>query len=135
MTRQEIVKELEVVKSLLEWEHPLDLCVAIDKAIEDVELVDKAINSYGEVAGGAYIQGVHDGANAEIKKLFNKLCECPLFMGHYDAEHGNEHYMYGISTVMEFIAHYISDEVLDEFSEKFLDNMLKSESKCAKKEV
>lgn len=60
--------------------------------------------------------------------VLNKLKECPIFCGKYDAAHGNEHYMYGISTVMETIAHYAGD---DEFAQMFLHNMLMSEDKVS----
>ena len=38
--------------------------------------------------------------------------------------------MYGIGTVMEFIAYSISDEVGDNFSNKFIENMILSEEKA-----
>lgn len=70
-----------------------------------------------------------------IKKLaykivFNDLKKCGLFMGTYDAKNGNEHFMYGIETIMESIAYAISDETGDKFNTKFLKNMIESEKKC-----
>lgn len=56
--------------------------------------------------------------------VLRKLKECPLLCGKYDAMHSNEHYMHGISTVMEMIANYAGD---DEFEDMFLKNMTKSE--------
>lgn len=61
------------------------------------------------------------------KLVFDDLCQVGLFTGKYDAIHGDEHFMYGISTVMEFVAHGVSDECLDEFSDRFTANMLKSQ--------
>ena len=58
--------------------------------------------------------------------VLNKLKECELLCGKYDAAHGNEHYMYGISTVMEIIANYAGDE---EFEEVLIKNMTESENK------
>ena len=58
--------------------------------------------------------------------VLNKLKECELFCGKYDAKNGNEHFMYGISTVMEVIAKYAGDE---QFEDIFLNNMVKSEEK------
>lgn len=58
--------------------------------------------------------------------VLNKLKECSLLCGVYDARNGNEHYMYGISTVMEIIANYAGDE---EFEDMFLKNMTISEEK------
>lgn len=59
--------------------------------------------------------------------VLDKLKECPLFCGKYDAKNGNASYMHGISTVMEVIAHYAEDE---EFEEMFLKNIIKSEDKA-----
>lgn len=42
-----------------------------------------------------------------------------LFKGRFDAKNGNIHYMYGISTVMEFIADKAEDE---NFNDIFLRN-------------
>ena len=52
---------------------------------------------------------------------------CSLFRGRYDARHGNEHYMYGISAVLENIAIHVSDEVYEKFSDDFIHNMIESE--------
>lgn len=59
--------------------------------------------------------------------VLNKLKECGLFCGKYDARNGNEHYMFGISTVMEVMANYAGDE---EFEGMFMKNMTESEEKC-----
>lgn len=53
-----------------------------------------------------------------------------LFRGHYDAKHENNSFMYGICTVMEFIADKISPEVYDKFSTEFVTNMNKSEERA-----
>ena len=58
--------------------------------------------------------------------VLNKLKECNLFCGEYDARNGNPNFMYGILTVMETIAIYAEDE---EFESMFLTNMIKSEEK------
>ena len=52
-----------------------------------------------------------------------------LFKGCYDAKHGNNSFMYGICTVMEFIADKVSPEVYDKFSTEFVTNMNKSEER------
>lgn len=59
--------------------------------------------------------------------VLNEMKDISLFMGKYDATHGSDKYMHGISTVMEYIAYNISDEVGDEFSNTFLNNMIASE--------
>ncbi len=53
-----------------------------------------------------------------------------LFKGCYDAKHGNNSFMYGICTVMEFIADKVSPEVYDKFSTEFVTNMNKSEERA-----
>lgn len=53
-----------------------------------------------------------------------------LFRGHYDAKHGSNSFMYGICTVMEFIADKVSPEVYDKFSTEFVKNMNKSEERA-----
>lgn len=59
--------------------------------------------------------------------VLNKLKECKIFTGVYDASHGKTDFMYGVSTVMDFIAYSIDDETGDSFSEEFFNNMNKSE--------
>lgn len=58
--------------------------------------------------------------------VLNKLKECPLFCGRYDAIHGDDHFMYGIGTVMEYISYSVSDEVGKTFKRKFDDNIVES---------
>ena len=64
-----------------------------------------------------------------IEELFKKMQNIDLFIGKYDAKNGNEKFMYGICTVMEFIANEISEETYEKFYDKFLKNMIDSESK------
>lgn len=62
--------------------------------------------------------------------VFDDLMKIDLFRGRYDAKHGaSEHYMYGISTVMEAIAYRVSEETGDAFSDMFIANMIKSEGR------
>lgn len=53
-----------------------------------------------------------------------------LFKGIYDAKNGKEEYMYGINSVMEFIAITADEKCYDEFDEMFLKNMIKSKKKA-----
>lgn len=67
-----------------------------------------------------------------LKKLayrivLKDLCKCNLFIGKYDAKHGDEHFMYGVSMIMENIAYSVSDKVGDDFSDNFIKNMIASE--------
>ena len=63
--------------------------------------------------------------------VLNELMQCGLFIGEYDARHGDEHFMYGIATVMESIAYRVGDDVGDAFSDLFTRNMIKSEENVA----
>ena len=65
--------------------------------------------------------------------VFDDLMQIDLFRGIYDARHGNEHYMHGISVVIEYIAQSISDECYEKFNTEFIQNMIKSEKKWTKK--
>lgn len=58
---------------------------------------------------------------------------CGLFVGEYDALNGNEQFMHGISTVMEWIAYRMSDADGDAFNDLFIKNLLKSEMKALTK--
>ena len=53
-----------------------------------------------------------------------------LFKGRYDTKHENNSFMYGICTVMEFIADKVNPEVYDKFSTDFVANMNKSEERA-----
>jgi len=37
VTNSEIIRNLELARAALEWEYPMDYCVAIDEAIEIVK--------------------------------------------------------------------------------------------------
>lgn len=61
------------------------------------------------------------------RTVFNGLCQCPLFQGHYDAFNGNEQYMGGIETVMEVIAQRGHNaEFAEKFAEAFAFNVERS---------
>ena len=55
--------------------------------------------------------------------------ECGLMVGTYDAKNGNEDFMHGIATVMEWIAYRVSEADGEAFSKLFMKNMAKSEKK------
>lgn len=64
--------------------------------------------------------------------VFNDILNsgCGLMVGEYDAKNGSSEFMYGISTVMDWIAYRVSDVDGDEFSDLFTKNMIKSEQKA-----
>lgn len=66
-----------------------------------------------------------------LADLMNKS---PLLMGKYDAENGKESFMYGIGTVMEYIAGGTGNEdLLNKFEDMFYNNLVLSEIKAKAK--
>ena len=63
---------------------------------------------------------------AELKKI-------SLFCGKYDAKNGNEHFMNGVWTVVEYIAYGASERCGDELNQLFLDNLISSEEKAERR--
>ena len=63
----------------------------------------------------------------EIRELVLKMMECPMFRGEYDAKHGNESFINGIATVMEYLASLVDDTFCQEVSDIFTHNMVKSQ--------
>jgi len=61
------------------------------------------------------------------KLVFEDLKKCGMFVGKYDARNGDINFMNGICTVMETIAYTISEEVGEEYSDLFLENIQASE--------
>lgn len=53
-----------------------------------------------------------------------------MFNGIYNAKNGSAQFMYGISTVMEYLAYRVSDEYGDSFSDTFVNNLIDSEQKA-----
>ena len=68
----------------------------------------------------------------EIRQLVSEMMECPMFRGEYDAKHGNEYFMNGIATVMEYLASLVDDTFCQEVSDVFTHNMVKSQEKVSK---
>ena len=68
----------------------------------------------------------------EIRQLVSKMMECPMFCGEYDAKNGSESFMYGISTVMEYLAACVDDTCYQSESDRFTRNMVKSQEKVSK---
>lgn len=64
--------------------------------------------------------------------VFNDMMNsgCGLLVGKYDAKNGNEKYMFGVDTVMEWIAYKVSEAQGDDFSELFTKNMVESQKKA-----
>lgn len=59
-----------------------------------------------------------------------ELRKIRLFTGSYDATNGNQVYMYGILSVIEFISYMVSEEYCDKLVEEFSTNMMISEEQA-----
>ena len=68
----------------------------------------------------------------EIRQLVSKMMECPMFRGEYEAKHGSESFMYGIATVIEYLASLADDTFCQEVSDVFTHNMVESQKKIHK---
>lgn len=53
-----------------------------------------------------------------------------LFLGTFDAKNGNQDFMYGIFTLMEFIAYECSEMDYEDFQEIWFENFQKSLDKA-----
>lgn len=64
--------------------------------------------------------------------VFNDMMNsgCGLLVGKYDAKNGNEKYMFGVDTVMEWIAYKVSEVQGNDFSELFTKNIVESQKKA-----
>ena len=62
-----------------------------------------------------------------IQKVVENMSECGMFCGRYDAKNGSKKFMYGIGTVMEYLAYLVSEEFGEQIDSEFLKNMKKSE--------
>lgn len=62
--------------------------------------------------------------------VLSDLKRVPMFSGIYDAKHGSRNHMYGILSVMEYIANSVSEKCGDKFDEMFIDNLILSQDKA-----
>lgn len=72
--------------------------------------------------------------NENEKQTMRKVIETiiqrdGLFAGNYDAENGNSDFMYGISSLLEYLAYSVDTDFGNEVEDIFAENMLKSEKK------
>ena len=64
---------------------------------------------------------------AVVKEVFEEMIlDIELFRGHYDAKNGDEHFMFGISTPLTYLAYTLDEECGREFDSMFMKNMQKS---------
>ena len=72
--------------------------------------------------------------NENEKQTTRKIIETimrngSLFAGNYDAVNGNPEFMYGILSLLEYLAYSVDENFGDEIEDIFIKNMLKSEKK------
>ena len=75
--------------------------------------------------------------NENEKQTMRKVIETiiqsnGLFAGNYDAENGNSDFMYGISSLLEYLAYSVDADLGNEVEDIFGENMLKSEKSLDK---
>ena len=63
--------------------------------------------------------------------VLNDLLDCAMFRGHYDTKHGSQQFMFGVSTVVEFVAYGCGK--FEEVSDAFVQNMITSEKAVGKR--
>lgn len=76
------------------------------------------------------IQTEREAKAAAYKIVFNDLMQNPMFTGKYDAAHGSQAFMHGISTLMENIAWNVSQDCYEDFQAVFSKNMAESLEKA-----
>lgn len=96
---------VDAVKATMPWTNPDGTETMLDEVSYEIGYSQgqKDTNPYGLVLEG--------------------LRQVPMFTGKYDAKHGRKHFMFGVLTVLEYIADKAGNE---EYSDMFLDNMNKS---------
>ena len=62
------------------------------------------------------------------EEVYSELIKNDMFCGRYDAKNGNEHFMNGISTVMEYIAERAGHG--KKFERMFMRNVINSEKRA-----
>lgn len=69
-----------------------------------------------------------DNLQNAYRMVFNDIMNSGvnLFQGVYDAKNGNVSFMYGIGTVMEYLAYKVSEADYDNFTELFTQNIVDS---------
>ena len=73
---------------------------------------------------------LNENEKQTIRKVIETIMENGgLLAGNYDAVNGGPSFMYGISTLLEYLAYSVEDNFGDEVRETFIKNMLKSEKR------
>lgn len=75
--------------------------------------------------------------NENEKQTMRKVIETimqndGLFAGNYDAVNGNPEFMYGISSLLEYLAYSVDENLGNEVEDIFVKNMIKSKKSLDK---
>jgi hypothetical protein len=74
---------------------------------------------------------LNDNEKAVVKKVVETIMQNEgLFAGNYDAVNGSPEFMFGISSLLEYLAYAVDENFGIEIDDAFIKNMLKSEEKC-----
>lgn len=72
-----------------------------------------------------------DSEKLTIKSIIDDIFETKsMLSGCYDTKYGNEHFMHGISTVIEYFANLVSESYGDTIGKSFIDNIIASKRKA-----
>lgn len=76
---------------------------------------------------------LNENEKQTIRKVIETIIQSDgLFAGSYDAENGNSDFMYGISSLLEYLAYAVDADLGNEVEDIFTENMLKSEKSLDK---
>ena len=70
-----------------------------------------------------------------VTHLLEKMADCDLFIGRYNAINGSEEFMYGILTVMDYITNQLNEDIADAYDNMFLSNMIESEDEARSSKI
>ena len=71
---------------------------------------------------------LNENEKQTIRKVIETIIQSDgLFAGNYDAKNGNSDFMYGISSLLEYLAYAVDADLGNEVEDIFAENMLKSE--------
>lgn len=94
------------------------------KDIKDAPTVDAVEVIKNAFKGEMKLMPAEDASFTNPYKIvLEDLKQVSLFTGKYDAKNGNEHFMFGILTVMEYIADKAGSK---KYTDMFIDNMNRS---------
>ena len=74
---------------------------------------------------------LNDNEKAVLKKVIETIIQNEgLFAGNYDAVNGSPEFMFGISSLLEYLAYAVDENFGIKIDDTFIKNMLKSEKNC-----